>query len=133
MKKTLTLHVVILLKSSVNKDQNRYYYCNIFQEKYLYQLAKKVTTTFFFDSMFGFGKMEIVKEKSYASKKTINIWDINIGNIVISKLIKTKTVYKYLIGYLDKSIRPLVLILPKMSGYIKPFKDKDKNNKLMYF
>ena len=51
-------------------------------------------------------------------KKTINIWDINIGNIVISKLIKTKTVYKYLIGYLDKSIRPLVLILPKMSGYV---------------
>ena len=83
--------------------------------------------------MLGFGKMEIAKEESYASKKTINIWDINIGNIVISKLIKTKTVYKYLIGYLDKSIRPLVLILPKMSGYVKPFKDKDKNNKLMYF
>ena len=47
MKKTLTLHVVILLKSSLNKDQNHYYYCNIFQEKYLYQLAKKITTTFF--------------------------------------------------------------------------------------
>ena len=30
-------------------------------------------------------------------------------------------------------IRPLVLILPKMSGYIKSFKLKDKNNKLMLF
>ena len=39
------------------------------------------------------------------------------------------------IGYVDKSIKPLVLIIPKMSGYVKTFKvtdgDKDKNNKLM--
>ena len=37
----------------------------------------------------------------------------------------------------DKAIRPLVLIMPKMSGYVKTFKvkegDKDKNNKLMFF
>ena len=42
-----------------------------------------------------------------------------------------------MIGYLHKVIRPLVLILPKMSGYVKTFKvkdeDKDKNNKLMCF
>ena len=39
----------------------------------------------------------------------------------------------YLIGYLIEVIRPLVLILPKMSGYIKIFKDEfgDKNNKLI--
>ena len=40
-----------------------------------------------------------------------------------------------MIGHLDEVIRPLVLILPKMSGYVKTFKDKDenkyKNNKLM--
>ena len=39
------------------------------------------------------------------------------------------------IGYVDKAIKPLVLIIPKMSGYVKTFKvkdeDKDKNNKLM--
>ena len=39
------------------------------------------------------------------------------------------------IGYLDKAIRPLVLIMPKMGGCFKTFKvkdeDKDKNNKLM--
>ena len=43
----------------------------------------------------------------------------------------------YLIGYLDKAIRPLVLIMPKMSGYVQTYKvtdgDKDKNNKLMSF
>ena len=48
-----------------------------------------------------------------------------------------KTNTKYLIGYLDKVMRPLVLIMPKMSGYVKTFKvkdgDKDKNNKLKCF
>ena len=42
-----------------------------------------------------------------------------------------------MIGYLDKVMRPLVLIMPKMSGYVKTFKvkdgDKDKNNKLKCF
>ena len=40
--------------------------------------------------------------------------------------------YKYLIGYLDEAIRPLVLIMSKTSGSVKTFKVKDKNNKLMY-
>ena len=38
-----------------------------------------------------------------------------------------------MIGYLDKVIRPLVLIMPKMTGYVKTLKVKDKNNKLMSF
>ena len=42
-----------------------------------------------------------------------------------------------MIGYLDKFIRPLALIIPKMGGYVKTFKvkdqEKDKNNKLMSF
>ena len=38
-----------------------------------------------------------------------------------------------MIAYLDKDIRLLVLIVPKMSGYIKAFKIEDKNNKLMSF
>ena len=81
---------------------------------------------------------EIAKEKFYAAKKPINIWDINIENIVISKLIKENTNSKYLIRIeFDKAIRPLALIMPKMSGYVKIFKvkegDKDKNKKLMSF
>ena len=50
---------------------------------------------------------------------------------------KTKTNSTYLIGYSDKAIRPLVLIMPKRKGYVKTFKvkdgNKDKNNKLMSF
>ena len=66
-------------------------------------------------------------------KRPIKIWDVNVDNIVISKLVKTKTNSKYLIGYLNKAIRPLVLIIPKMSGCVKTFKVEDKINKLMSF
>ena len=66
-------------------------------------------------------------------KNPIKIWYVKVDNIVISKLVKTKTNSKYLIGYLDKDIRPLVLIMPKMSGYVKTFKVEDKINKLMFF
>ena len=88
--------------------------------------------------MLRFGETKVTKEKFYAAKKPIKIWDVNVDNIVISKLVKTKTNSKYLIGIkFDKAIRPLVLIMPKMSGYVKTFKvkdgDKDKNNKLMSF
>ena len=65
-----------------------------------------------------------------AAKRPIKIWDVNTDNIVISKLVKTKTNFKYLIGYLDKAIRPLVL-MPKMSRDKEG--DKDKNNKLISF
>ena len=50
---------------------------------------------------------------------------------------KQETNSKYLIWYLDKTMKPLVLILSKMSGYVKTFKvkdrNKDKNKKLMSF
>ena len=66
-------------------------------------------------------------------KKPIKIWGVIVDTIVISKLVKTKTNSTYLIGYLDKDIRPLVLIIPKMSGYVKTFEVEDKINKLMSF
>ena len=85
--------------------------------------------------MVSFGERERnSKRKNFMlQKRPIKIWDVNVDNIVISKLVKTKTNSKYLIGYLDKAIRPLVLIIPKMSGYVKTFKVEDKINKLMSF
>ena len=73
-----------------------------------------------------FGEREIAKEEFYAAKKPIKIWDVNVDNIVISKLVETKTNSKYLIGYLDKAMRPLVLITPKMSGILRYLKLKIK-------
>ena len=68
---------------------------------------------------------KVAKEKFYDANKTINIWDVNVDNIVISKLVETKTNSEYQIGYLDKVIIPLVLVLPKMSRYVQTFKVTD--------
>ena len=72
--------------------------------------------------MMRFGDRETAKEKFYAAKRHKNIYDVNVDNIVISELVNTKTNSKYLIEYLDKAIRPLVLIMPKMSEYVETFK-----------
>ena len=128
----------MLIKSVLNKDKNHHHYYKIFLEKCSYQLAKKQPQIFFHSiMMFRFGEKKVTKEKFYVAKKPIKIWYVNVDNIVISKLIETKTNSKCLIGYSDKAIRPLVLITPKMSGYFKTFKvkdgDKDKSNKLISF
>ena len=62
----------------------------------------------------------------------MNILDIIFDDIIISKLVDTKTSSKYLIGYLDKVTKPLVLVLLKMSGYVKTFKVKDNNKSLLF-
>ena len=49
------------------------------------------------------------KKTSMVKKKYLVIF----GNIVISKLAETKTNSNFLIGYLDKVIRLLALVLPK--------------------
>ena len=51
-----------------------------------------------------FVETKVMKEKFYVAKKTMKIWDVNVDNIVISRLVKTKTSSKYSIGYLDKAI-----------------------------
>ena len=77
---------------------------------------------------------KLQKERFYAAKKPMKIWDVNANNIVISKLVKTKTKFKYLIGIkFDKAMRPLVLVMSKMSGYVKAFNVGDRINKLMSF
>ena len=42
-----------------------------------------------------------------------------------------------MVGYLDKVIRPLVLVFPKITAYVKTFKikdgDKDTNNNMIAF
>ena len=83
--------------------------------------------------MFRFGETKLTKETFFAAKKHIKIWDANVNNVVISKLVEIKTNSKYLVGYLDKVMRPSILIMPKMKGCVKKFKVNDKNNKLMSF
>ena len=80
-----------------------------------------------------FGEKEKQKQGLYY-KKSIKIWDVNVDNIVVSNLTEMKTNSKYLIEIkFDKTIRPLVLIMPKMSGYVKTLKVEDKINNLISF
>ena len=71
------------------------------------------------------------KRKVLSCKKTVQIWDGKVDNIVIPKEVK-KANSKYLTGCLDKAIRLFVLIMPKMSGYVNIFKvkDGDKDKKI---
>ena len=82
-----------------------------------------------------FGKIKVEKEKFCGAKKPLKIWDVNVYNTVILKLVEAKKNSKYLIGYLDEVLKPLVLILPKINGYIKIFiykiEDKNKKNKFL--
>ena len=41
--------------------------------------------------MFRFGEAKVENETFYAAKNPIRIWDVNVDNIVIPKLLKTKT------------------------------------------
>ena len=83
--------------------------------------------------MVKFGDKEITNERLYTAKRPTKIWDVNVDNEVTSKLAKTKTNFKCLIVFLDKTTRPLVLIMPKMIDYVKTFKIKEGNNNLMSF
>ena len=72
----------------------------------------------------------VLNKKDYcASKKAIPLNLVNINNIVVSYIVKHGDEgYKYFIGYShDGVIRPLCVILPQMSGYIKYFDNGGKN------
>ena len=100
-------------------------------------ISQKVIATKYLDSiiMLRFVQIKVAKGEFYGAKNLLKLWNIDVDNIVISKLVKTKNNSKYLAECLDELLRPLVLILPKMSGYVNAFndndEDKNKNNKLM--
>ena len=68
----------------------------------------------------------IKKSKFYKNKKTFQIDDIDVNEILVSKKepYGTKNALKYFIGYNDNDvIRPLCLRLPQMTGYAKKFNE----------
>ena len=56
--------------------------------------------------------------------KNSKSWDVNVDNVVISKLVKTKLILSISTNILI-SYKPLVLIMPKLGGYIKISKVND--------
>ena len=77
-----------------------------------------------------FNDIEVIKKHFYASKQAILLNLVNTNNIVISYRVKQNNdTYKYFIGYShdDGAIKPLCIVLPQISGYIKYFENGGKN------
>ena len=77
-----------------------------------------------------FGDIVVNKKEFHASKQAIALNSVKTGKILVSyKFQHSDDGLKYFIGYLhdDDVIRPLCIILPQMSGYIKYFDNGGKN------
>ena len=69
------------------------------------------------------------KKDFHKSKQPINLDLINVYQIVISNKFKhSDDGFKYFIGYKEGDIvKPLCIILPQISGYMKKLKTKEKH------
>ena len=70
-----------------------------------------------------FNNIRVNKKKFHLSKEPIDLMSVNIDQIVISDKFKHNNEgFKYFIGYQEGEIvKPLCIILPQMSGFIKYF------------
>ena len=75
-----------------------------------------------------FNDIAVNKKYFYASKKATPLNSVNTINISY-RVKDNDDSYKYFIGYLHDNgvVRPLRVILPQMSGYIKYFKNGGKS------
>ena len=77
-----------------------------------------------------FGDIVVNKKEFHASKQAIALSSVKTGKILVSYKFKhSDDGFIYFIDYLhdDDVIRPLCIILPQMSGYIKYFDNGGKN------
>ena len=73
------------------------------------------------------------KKEFHISKKLINLDLVDLDQIVISDKFKyIDDDFKYFIGYKeDDNVKPLCIILPQISGYIKCFENRGKRMSLV--
>ena len=76
-----------------------------------------------------FNNIRVNKREFQKSEKPIDLMSVNVDQIVISDKFKHNNEgFKYFIGYQEGEIvKPLCIILPQMSGYIKYFENGGKN------
>ena len=76
-----------------------------------------------------FGDKEVDKKKILFTKEAISLDSVDLSKIVVSSRWKLNdTTYKYFCRYLyNDVIKPLCVILPQMSGYVKYFDNGGKN------
>ena len=70
-----------------------------------------------------FNNNSVNKKKLHMSKEPIDLMSVNIDQIVVSDKFKDNNEgFQYFIGYQESEIvKPLCIILPQMTGYIKYF------------
>ena len=80
------------------------------------------------DKTVKFDSIRFNKNEFHKSKQTINLHIINVDEIVMSDKFKhSDNDLKYFLGYKEgKIVKPLGIILPQMSGYIKYFENGGK-------
>ena len=73
--------------------------------------------------------IRLKKKEFHKSKEPIDLLSVDLDQIVVSYKFKHNDEgFKYFIGYLKGEIvKPLCIILPQMSGYIKYFENGSKN------
>ena len=78
-----------------------------------------------------FDNIVINRKEFHNSKQPINLDLVNVDQIVISNKFKhsdSDDGFKHFIGYKeDEIVKPLCIILSRMSGYIKYFENGGKN------
>ena len=76
-----------------------------------------------------FGNIRVNKKEFHKSKQPSDLDLINVDQIVVSDKFKhSDGGFKYFIGYKEGEIvKPLCIILPQMTGYIKYFENGGKN------
>ena len=70
-----------------------------------------------------YNNIRVNNKEFHVSKNPINLMSVNINKIVVSdKLNHNEDCFKFFIGFQKgEIIRPLCIILPQMTGYIKYF------------
>ena len=76
-----------------------------------------------------FNNIILNKKKFHRSEEPIDLLSVNLDQIIVSQKFKHNDEgFKYFIDYLKGEIvRPLCIILPQMTGYIKYFENGSKN------
>ena len=75
-----------------------------------------------------FNNIIIDKKTFHMLKEPVVLLLVKIDHIVVCDKFKHNNEdFKYFIGYYDGLVKPLCIILPQMSGYIKYFKNRGKN------
>ena len=76
-----------------------------------------------------FDNIRANNKEFHRSKQPIGLMSVNVNQIVISDIFKhSDKGFKYFIGYQEGEIvKPLCIILPQMTGYIKHFENGGKN------